>query len=95
MKIWSPVLVPSPLSVARYIVGALRDGTLEHASVVTMRRLLSGYALGLVFGLPLGLLTARFKVMDDTLGIIAPASPPSPPRPRSCARRTVVRPSGG
>jgi len=71
MKIWSPVLVPSPVSVVRYIVGALRDGTLEHASLVTMRRLLIGYALGLVFGLPLGLLTARFRFCEDTLGIIA------------------------
>ena len=71
MRIWSPVLVPSPVSVGRYIVGALRDGTLEHASLVTMRRLLSGYALGLAFGLPLGLLTARFKFCKDTLGVIA------------------------
>jgi len=71
MKIWSPVLVPSPLSVVSYIVGATRDGTLIHASLVTMRRLLIGYALGLVFGLPLGLLTARFKFCEDTIGIIA------------------------
>jgi NitT/TauT family transport system permease protein len=71
MKVWSPVLVPSPLSVAEYIYNALRDGTLEHASVVTMRRLLIGYALGLLFGLPLGLLTARFKVVEDTLGVVA------------------------
>jgi len=71
MRIWSPVLVPSPLSVGSYIVGALQDGTLEHATVVTMRRLLIGYVLGLVFGLPLGLLTARFKFCEDTLGTIA------------------------
>jgi len=71
MRIWSPVLVPSPVSVGRYIEGAIKDGTLLHASVVTMRRLLIGYALGLVFGLPLGLLTARFKFCEDTIGIIA------------------------
>ncbi len=71
MKIWSPVLVPSPLVVARYLDGAIRDGTLGRASLVTMRRLLTGYGLGLVFGLPLGLLTARFKFCEDTLGIIA------------------------
>jgi NitT/TauT family transport system permease protein len=71
MKIWSPVLVPSPLSVASYLRGAIQDGTLWHASLVTMRRLLMGYALGLVFGLPLGLLTARFKFCEDTLGVIA------------------------
>src|ERR1700685_1863946 len=71
MKIWSPVLVPSPFSVASYLVGALKDGTLLRATVVTIRRLLIGYALGLLFGLPLGLLTARFKFCEDTLGVIA------------------------
>jgi len=71
MKIWSPVLVPSPVSVYHYIVGAIQDGTLIRATWVTMRRLLIGYALGLVFGLPLGLLTARFKFCEDTLGVIA------------------------
>ncbi len=69
--IWSPVLVPSPLSVLRYIGQALADGTLEHATLVTMRRLLVGYGLGLLVGLPLGLLTARFKLMEHTLGVIA------------------------
>ena len=42
--IWSPVLAPSPLSVARYIVGAIRDETLIHAAFITLRRLLAGYA---------------------------------------------------
>jgi NitT/TauT family transport system permease protein len=69
--IWSPVLVPSPLSVGSYVVLALRDGTLVHAMLVTIRRLLAGYSLGLFIGLPLGLLTARFKLVKDTLGIIA------------------------
>ena len=69
--IWSPVLAPSPLSVARYIVGAIRDETLIHAAFITLRRLLAGYALGIIFGVPLGLVTARFKFCEDTLGVIA------------------------
>ncbi|MCX6901811.1 MAG: ABC transporter permease [Verrucomicrobia bacterium] len=69
--IWSPVMVPSPLSVVEYIIGAIRDGTLWQAALVTLRRLMAGYALGVVVGLPLGLLTARFKFCEDTLGIIA------------------------
>ena len=68
---WSPVLVPSPLSVARYLESALRDGTLESATLVTLKRLAIGYTAGIVLGLPLGLLTARFKLMGDTLGLIA------------------------
>ena len=69
--IWSPVLAPSPLSVARYIVGAIRDETLIHAAFITLRRLLAGYVLGILFGVPLGLVTARFKFCEDTLGVIA------------------------
>ena len=69
--IWSPVLVPSPFSVARYLWDAAGDGTLGRAAGVTTRRLLLGYCFGLVLGLPLGLLTARFKVVEDTLGLMA------------------------
>jgi NitT/TauT family transport system permease protein len=70
-EVWSPVLVPSPLSVGEYIFHAIQDGTLSNAAFVTMRRLLVGYFLGLLIGVPLGLLTARFKFFEDTLGVIA------------------------
>jgi NitT/TauT family transport system permease protein len=70
-KIWSPVLLPSPLQVAHYLRGAIQDGTLGHATVITMRRLLSGYIIGLVGGLPLGLLTARWNLFRDTIGTIS------------------------
>lgn len=69
--IWSPVLVPSPLEVGRYFVSGFRDGTLLQSSYVTMNRLLLGYGVGLVLGLPLGLLIARFKFFEDTLGLVA------------------------
>ena len=42
-KIWSPVLLPDPISVWEYLKGAVADGTLLEASFVTMRRLLAGY----------------------------------------------------
>ncbi|MFA5266008.1 MAG: ABC transporter permease subunit, partial [Opitutaceae bacterium] len=70
-EIWSPVLVPSPGSVARYLWLAACDGTLASASLVTIKRLFLGYAFGVLLGLPLGLLTARFKILGDTLGLIA------------------------
>jgi len=70
-RIWSPVLLPSPTSVARYLWEATRDGTLASATLVTLRRLVCGYLFGVVIGLPLGLLTARFKVLNDTLGLVA------------------------
>ncbi|PYI84622.1 MAG: ABC transporter permease [Verrucomicrobia bacterium] len=69
--VWSPVLVPSPVEVGKYYVGVVKDGTLIEASYVTLKRLLFGYAAGLALGLPLGLLTARFKFFQDTVGVMA------------------------
>src|SRR2546423_2567314 len=70
-KIWSPVLLPSPSQVVTYLEGAAADGTLARATVITMRRLLIGYFIGLVVGLPIGLQTARWRVFRDTIGTMA------------------------
>jgi len=70
-QIWSPVLVPSPVTVGRYLVESAKDGTMLQATIVTMKRLLIGYVLSIIVGLPLGLLTARFKFVEDTLGVLA------------------------
>ena len=85
--LWSPVLVPGPGQVARYLwantFAATRPGPdgaaianpdrwqLFLAIGVTMKRLFAGYVMGLAVGLPLGLLTARFRPVRDTLGILA------------------------
>ena len=69
--IYSPVLLPSPQSVAEYLLGAGRDGTLFQATGVTVRRLLVGYFIGIVIGLPLGLFTSASKFMEDTIGVMA------------------------
>lgn len=68
---WSHVLVATPSEVGRYLVSSLADGTLLEAGWVTLRRLLLGYLAGFVLGLPLGLLIARFKFFEDTLGLLA------------------------
>jgi NitT/TauT family transport system permease protein len=68
---WSPVLFPSPLDVAEYLWSALRDGTLVDAAGVTLRRLLEGYIIGIVLGLPIGLFMTTSKFVEDTLGALA------------------------
>jgi NitT/TauT family transport system permease protein len=70
-KIWSPVLLPSPAQVVEYLKSSAQDGTLYHATIITMRRLLIGYIVGIIGGLPLGFLTARWKVFHDTIGTMA------------------------
>jgi NitT/TauT family transport system permease protein len=69
--IYSPVLLPAPQSVAEYLIGAARDGTLFQATSVTVRRLLVGYFIGIMIGLPLGLFTSASKFMEDTIGVLA------------------------
>ena len=68
---WSPVLLPSPLSVVDYLLAALLDGTLFESMGVTLRRLLVGYAIGLAIGLPLGFLLSTSHFFEDTLGAMA------------------------
>lgn len=69
--IWSPLLVPSPLDIGRYFVASIEDRSLVDATFVTLKRLLLGYAIGMAAGLPLGLLNARFKFCEDTIGLLA------------------------
>jgi NitT/TauT family transport system permease protein len=69
--VWSHVLIPAPTQVGMYLASAVRDGTLWSAGGVTLRRLLLGYAAGLLLGVPLGLLNARFKFFQDTVGTVA------------------------
>lgn len=71
LKIWSPVLMPSPGLVIEFIYTAFRDGILIQAIAVTLRRLIVGYAIGLALGFPLGQLTAKFQWCKDTLGVLA------------------------
>jgi NitT/TauT family transport system permease protein len=68
---WSPILLPSPVEVGSYLWGSLWDGTLAAATVVTLRRLLLGYAVGLAIGLPLGLLSSGSEFIEDTIGMLA------------------------
>ena len=69
--IYSSVLLPDPYSVGEYLKASLMDGTVFQASWVTLRRLFTGYGIGIVLGIPLGMLTARFRLMEDTVGVLA------------------------
>src|SRR5262245_28341744 len=69
-RIWSPVLMPSPISVWKYLLSGVEDGTIFQALWVTCKRLLIGYIAGVIAGIPLGLLTARFQSAHDTIGVL-------------------------
>ena len=70
-SLWSPFVLPPPSTVAAYLWDNMANGKIPLAMVVTLRRLLIGYAIGLVLGVPLGMLAARFQCVNDTLGMLA------------------------
>jgi NitT/TauT family transport system permease protein len=66
----SPFL-PTPSAIGRWIWGALLDGSLVSATLVTLKRLGAGFLIGAAIGIPLGALCARVRVVRDTLGMLA------------------------
>lgn len=61
-------LFPGPLEVLRSLAASLRAGTLTRAIVTSTVRLLVGYAVAIVSGVPLGLALARSEVTKKALG---------------------------
>lgn len=61
-------LFPGPLDVARSLAAALTGGTLVRAVVTSALRLVVGYAIALLTGIPLGLLLARSDATKRALG---------------------------
>lgn len=71
LGLWSPLLFPSPEDVLEYLWFSATDGTLATATLITLRRLFLGYAIGLALGLPLGVLCARSSFAQSTLGVLS------------------------
>ena len=67
----SPLLLPTPSDIGTWLLRSAGDGSLLGATLVTLRRLVLGYALGLAGGLPLGMLCARVRAAKDTVGTLA------------------------
>ena len=69
--LWSPYVLPSPTLVAQYLWDNTANGKLPLSMLITLRRLLIGYLIGLVIGVPLGMLAARFATVRNTIGVLA------------------------
>ena len=67
-KIWPPYLFPTPQGVAESLWDGFKDHSLLIGIEVSMRRVIIGYAISVVFGILLGMLLASSKFLEDTLG---------------------------
>lgn len=69
-RIWDPTLFPSPTAVAHTLWELLRSGVLLDSVAVSLRRVMLGYVVSLVVGVPIGLLMARQRWADETIGAV-------------------------
>ncbi|HEY4722790.1 MAG TPA: ABC transporter permease [Anaerolineae bacterium] len=70
LKLWPPYIFPSMSSVAQSLAAGFADSTYLLAILASMKRLLIGYVVSLVIGVPLGLLLGRSKLVQDTIGMV-------------------------
>ncbi len=68
LRIWPPYLFPSPQEVLQSLIEGIRDHTFLIGIGVSLRRIFLGYFISLIIGAGLGLVTARFKLLEETVG---------------------------
>ncbi len=68
LKIWPPYLFPAPGEVFQTLLGGLRDGSFLIGAWASLRRIVIGYLISLVFGVGLGVLIGHIKLLDETIG---------------------------
>jgi len=79
LELWLPTILPSPSMVLDALITGFEDKTLIYDLVASFKRLAIGLALSLIIGSALGVLLAKSKSADETLGtvILALQSVPS------------------
>jgi NitT/TauT family transport system permease protein len=61
----SPVILPSPLEVIRSFPGLLRERALIASIAATLKRVLTGFMLAAIIGVPLGIAAGAWRVLES------------------------------
>src|SRR5688500_7157820 len=67
----SPVILPSPGEVLRSFGSLWTDRGLPLSIVATLRRVIAGFGLAVVVGVPLGILAGSWRVLDAAAAPVA------------------------
>jgi NitT/TauT family transport system permease protein len=68
--LWTEVVLPSPTSVFESLITGISDKTLIIDLIASFKRLLIGLGISLLIGTSIGVLLAKSKTADDTLGSV-------------------------
>ncbi len=70
LELWLPIILPSPSMVLDALVTGFEDKTLIYDLIASFKRLAVGLALSLLIGSALGVLLAKSKTADETIGTV-------------------------
>ena len=68
LHLWPEFLFPSPIRVLRVLLDGFADKSYLIAIGISMKRILLGYGLSLVFGIFSGLFIGSVKMLDEVVG---------------------------
>src|SRR5688572_3098184 len=63
-RIISPVLLPSPLEVVKSVPSLFRERALIESTAATLKRVLTGFGLAILVGVPAGIVAGAYRVFD-------------------------------
>ena len=70
LRLWDPLLFPSPWEVIQSIGDSIGTGRLPIAVGISLRRLAFGYSLSVVIGIVLGTALGRSEMLRSTFGLL-------------------------
>ena len=63
-RLVSPVILPSPAEVLRSFPGLFNERALLQSIAATLKRVLIGFGLALIVGVPLGILAGSWRIFE-------------------------------
>ena len=70
-RIVSPVILPSPLEVLRSIPALFGERALLQSAAATLQRVITGFGLAVIVGVPLGIIAGAYRIFDALTGPIS------------------------
>ncbi len=67
----SPVILPSPFEVLRSIPALFGERALLQSAAATLQRVITGFGLAIIVGVPLGILAGAYRIFDALTGPIS------------------------
>ncbi|HJU73073.1 MAG TPA: ABC transporter permease [Gemmatimonadaceae bacterium] len=70
-RVVSPVILPSPLEVLRSLPTLFGERALLQSAAATLQRVITGFGLAIVVGVPLGIIAGAYRLFDALTGPIS------------------------